>query len=242
MASAVALITGAGRGIGQAAAVEMARRGYRLALLSRTPDQLRQTCQLAMKRGLDEADVLELTVDVRQADQVEAGIAGIAGRFGRLDAIIHCAGLAPALAVEQMSVEAWHEVLDTNLSSAFYLARSAWPIFRRQGAGVMVNISSMSSRDPFPGFAAYGAAKAGLNILSLVLAREGAAIGVRVHTIAPGAVETEMFRGLASEAQWPAEKTLCPADVADMIARCVSGELRYTSGEVIFLSRTVPGA
>lgn len=237
MSQSVALITGAGRGIGRAAAIELALRGYGLALVSRTGEELRETRQLA-----EGADAIEIPADIRAPEQVEAVVGRTVERFGRLDALIHCAGLAPAVSVERMTPDEWRDVLDTNLSSAFYLAHAAWPVFRRQNAGVIVNISSMASRDPFPGFAAYGAAKAGLNILSLTLAREGAHIGVRVHTIAPGAVETAMFRGLRSEAQWPAEKTLSPEEVAAVIAQCADGELRYTSGEVIFLSKTLAGA
>lgn len=237
MSQSVALITGAGRGIGRAAAVELAQRGYRLALVSRTAEQLHQTRQLAPG-----VDAIELPADIRDPEQVESVVNRTIDAFGRLDAVIHCAGLAPAVSVERMTPAQWRDVLDTNLTSAYALAHAAWPIFRRQNSGVIVNISSMASRDPFPGFGAYGAAKAGLNVLSLVLAREGAAIGVRVHTIAPGAVETEMFRGLMSEQQYPREKTLPPEDVAAVIAQCVKGELRYTSGEVIFLSRTIAGA
>src|SRR4029079_9090658 len=105
-------------------------------------------------------------------------------------------------------------VIDTNLSSAFYLAKALWDTFKKQHAGCIVNISSMAARDPFPGFLAYGAAKAGLNLLSLVLAREGAQHVIRSYAIAPGAVETEMFRPIMSKEQWPSEKTLDPADVA----------------------------
>ena len=236
MSQPVALITGAGRGIGRAAAEELARRGYRLALVSRTAEQLHETRQALA------TDAIELPADIRDPQQAESVVQRTAGAFGRLDALIHCAGLAPAVSVEQMTPDQWRDVLDTNLSSAFYLAHAAWPIFSRQNAGVIVNISSMASRDPFPRFAAYGAAKAGLNILSLALAREGAHIGVRVHTIAPGAVETAMFRRLCTEEQWPADKTLSPQEVAVVIAQCAVGELRYTSGEVIFLSKTLAGA
>jgi NAD(P)-dependent dehydrogenase (short-subunit alcohol dehydrogenase family) len=102
---------------------------------------------------------------------------------------------------------------------------------------VVVNLSSYAARDPFPGFAAYGSAKAGVNLLGLSAAREGASIGVRVHTIAPAAVETAMFRGILSEDQYPPEKALAPADVARIILQCVRGDLRYTSGEVIYLSK-----
>lgn len=233
MQQPVALIVGAGRGIGRAAAVELGRRGYRLSLASRSPAELEETNRLAGGGGL----VVE--ADVSRADDVARLVAGTVETHGRLDAIVHCAGLAPVRSIVAMTVEEWHAVLDTNLSAAFYLCRAAWPVFERQKGGVMVNISSMSSRDPFPGFAAYGAAKAGLNLFGLSAAREGEALGIRVHTIAPGAVETSMFRQIVPEAQWPREKTLDPAEVARVIAQCVAGDLRYTSGEVIFVHRTL---
>jgi NAD(P)-dependent dehydrogenase (short-subunit alcohol dehydrogenase family) len=174
---------------------------------------------------------------VTDARQVDSLIERTLSHHSRIDALIHCAGLAPAVTVERMTDAQWRDVIDVNLTSAFYLARAVWPPFREQRSGVIVNISSFSCRDPFPGFAAYGAAKAALNVFSLVLAREGKEIGVRVHTIAPGAVETEMFRALITEQQWPREKTLEPADVAHVIAQCVTGDLRHSSGEVIFLSK-----
>ncbi len=228
----VAVVTGAGRGIGRAAAIELAGRGYCLALAARSVEQLEETAGLA-------GGGAAIPTDVTEPQQVDRLIERTLEQYGRIDAIAHCAGLAPALSVEQMSVEQWRQVLDTNLSSAFYLAHAVWPVFRKQKSGVIVNISSLASRDPFPGFAAYGAAKAALNVFSLVMAREGHPIGVRVHTIAPGAVETQMLRGLMNEAQCPAEKCLSPQDVAKVIGQCVGGELRHTSGEVIFMSKAL---
>lgn len=226
----VAIVTGAGRGIGRAAALQLANAGYRIVLVSRTREQIEQTAEMA-------GGGLAIAADVSRSEDVRRLVSEAVQAYGRVDALVHCAGLAPAVSVEQMTLEQWHAVLDTNLSSAFYLAKELWPVFRRQQGGVIVNISSMASRDPFPGFAAYGAAKAALNTFSLVLAREGREIGLRVHTIAPGAVETEMFRALLSVEQWPPEKTLEAADVARIAVQCVRGDLRYTSGEVIFMNR-----
>lgn len=228
----VALVSGAGRGIGRAAAIELASAGYQLTLVSRTPDQLNETARLT-GRGL------VVAADVTKSEQIDDAVSKTVGAYGRLDAVVHCAGIAPALPIERMTVAQWHEVIDTNLSAAFYLLRAAWPVFRGQNAGVVVNLSSMSSRDPFAGFAAYGAAKAGLNLLGLSAAREGQPIGVRVHTIAPGAVETDMFRKLMSPEQYSPDKTLKPADVAKIILQCVRGDLCYTSGEVIYLKKVV---
>ena len=100
-----------------------------------------------------------------------------------------------------------------------------------------MNVSSMAANDPFPGFLAYGAAKAGLNNFSLSLAREGASIGVQVHCIAPGAVETPMLRKILSQKQLSSDNTLTPAEVAKVVARCVVGDSPSASGEVIWLSK-----
>lgn len=228
----VAIITGAGRGIGRAAAIELARRGYRLALVARTVAQLDQTAELA-------GDGLTLRADVSRAQEVFAAVAKTIDALGRIDAIVHCAGLAPLQSIAEMSVDQWQAVIDTNLSAAFYLCKAAWPVFERQRGGVVVNLSSAAARDPFPGFAAYGAAKAGINLFGLSAAREGQKIGVRVHTIAPSAVETGMFRQIMSHEQYPTELTLSPEDVAQIIAQYVTGELRYTSGEVIYVHKSV---
>jgi NAD(P)-dependent dehydrogenase (short-subunit alcohol dehydrogenase family) len=102
-----------------------------------------------------------------------------------------------------------------------------------------VNISSLASRDPFAGFAAYGAAKAGVNLFGLAAAREGQAEHILVHTIAPGAVETSMFRQIMSPEQYPTEKCLTPNEVADVVVQCVTGRLRHMSGEVIWMHKGV---
>jgi NAD(P)-dependent dehydrogenase (short-subunit alcohol dehydrogenase family) len=178
-------------------------------------------------------------VDVTDAEAVGNCVVNVVYEYGRLDAVVHCAGLAPVKMIEEMGVGEWREVLETNLSAAFYLCRAAWPQFRKQGSGVVVNISSEASRDPFPGFAAYGAAKAGVNLFGRSAAREGQALGVRVHTIAPSAVETRMFREILTTDQYPTEKTLAPEEVARVIVQCVRGDLAHTSGEVIYLHKTV---
>jgi NAD(P)-dependent dehydrogenase (short-subunit alcohol dehydrogenase family) len=236
MSNPVVLISGASRGIGRATAVTLAKLNYRLALVARNEAELRETARLA-----GAADALCLPADIADAQQVKETVDRVLERFGRLDALVNIAGLAPVRAIAGMTVEEWREVIDTNLSAVFYLTKFAWPHLRREAGaarGVIVNISSLASRDPFNGFGAYGAAKAGLNVFGLVAAREGEADHISVHTIAPGAVETAMFRQLMTPEQYPKEKTLLPEDVAEVIARCVTGELRYVSGEVIYLHKT----
>src|SRR4051794_38250531 len=232
MSKKVALITGAGRGIGRALAIELARREYALVLVSRTEKDLHDTRKLT-------GDACVFATDIAKPQAAKDAVAKCVERFGRLDAVIHCAGLAPILKIDETTDEQWHDVIDTNLSAAFYLARAAWSTFVKQKGGVIVNISSLAARDPFVGFTAYGAAKAGINLLGLSLAREGQAHGIRVHTIAPGATETGMFRKLMTPDQFSQEKTLDPADVARVVAQCVTGDLKHTSGEVIWVHKTV---
>lgn len=232
MSQPAAIITGAGRGIGRATAVRLAADGCRLALVSRSAGELAETARLC-------GGALVTPADVCDPDAVGSVVRRAEREFGRVDALVHCAGLAPLRPIDQLTPDLWRATIDTNLSAAYYFCRLLWPLWRKQGGATAVLVSSEAARDPFNGFAAYGAAKAGLNVFGLALAREGAAIGVRVHTVAPGAVETAMLRALMTPEQYPAEKTLGPADVADVIAQCVRGELRYASGEVIYVHKTV---
>jgi NAD(P)-dependent dehydrogenase (short-subunit alcohol dehydrogenase family) len=228
----VAIITGAGRGIGRATAVALAGEGMRVALLARTAGELEETARLC-----GESAALALPTDVTDPGQIDAAVATTLGRFGRIDVAIHCAGLAPMLPIEQTTPQTWRDVIDTNLSAGYALCRAVWPIFRKQGGGAIVLVSSVAARDPFPGFSAYGAAKAAINALGLSLAREGAELGVRVHVVAPGATETAMLRGLFSAEQITPQQTMSPQQVAQSIVSCVNGTLSLTSGEVIYIHK-----
>lgn len=228
----VAIITGAGRGIGRAGAIELARRDYRLVLVSRTASELQRTAALC--GGTCQI----VAADVGLAETADRVVQQAMSNFGRVDAMVHCAGLALMRTIERMTPQEWQATLDTNLSAAFHFCRVLWPIWRKQGGGVAVNVSSYAARDPFSGLGAYGAAKAGVNLLGLALAREGREINVRVHTVAPAAAETAMFRSLFSPEKYPAQETLDPAEVARVIAQCITGDLAHTSGEVIYLHKS----
>jgi len=228
----VAVVTGAGRGIGRATSIQLAQAGFRLALLARTKTDLAETARRA-----GEEKCFVLPTDVANSSLVDAAVAQTVQRFGRLDAVVNCAGQAPMFFLQDMTDQMWRDVLDINLSSAFYLCRAAWPVFKRQRSGAVVLVSSVAARDPFPGFSAYGAAKAAINSLGWSLSREGADIGVRVHVVAPGATETAMLRDLFSPQQIPTDKTLAPEDVARVIVSCVRGDLVHSSGEVIYLHK-----
>jgi NAD(P)-dependent dehydrogenase (short-subunit alcohol dehydrogenase family) len=211
--------------------VELAGRGYDLALTARTAADLEETARIA------KSDALIIPGDVADPAHAPRVVNDAAKRFGRIDALVNNAGYAPVRSIEQLSIDEWHRVIDVNLSATFYFCKAVWRPFSDAARGVIVNISSAASRDPFTGFSAYGAAKAGVNLFGLALAREGEARNIRVHTIAPAAVETGMFRSLLSKDQYSEEKTLPPAEVARIVALCVTGEIAATSGEVIHVHK-----
>jgi 3-oxoacyl-[acyl-carrier protein] reductase len=230
MSDRVAIVTGAGRGIGRATAIELAKRGWGLGLVSRTTTELEETRRLC---GGGEI----FPSDVGNQRQVELMVDGVLGKFGRVDAMAHCAGFVVMKGIDELSAQEWRTIVDVNLSSVYFLCHRIWPVWMKQGGGVLVNVSSYAARDPFAGLEAYGAAKAGVNLLGLALAREGKEIGVRVHTVAPAATETTMLREIISHEQVPTEKTLEPAEVARVIVQCVEGDLKCTSGEVIYVQK-----
>ena len=233
MTQLTAIITGAGRGIGRATARQLAQAGYRLTLVARSSAELEETARLCGGEHLISA------ADVCDHKSVESVVERTVTEFSRVDALIHSAGMALVRPIERLSHQQWRDTLDTNLSAAYYFCKALWPVWRRQGAAAAVLVSSEAARNPFDGLAAYGAAKAGLNLYGLALAREGAEIGLRVHVVAPGAVETAMLRSVVTPSQFPPEKALDPNDVANVIVQCVRGDLRFTSGEVIYVHKTV---
>ena len=226
-AGAVALVSGAGSGIGRATAERLSALGYAVALVGRTAGKLEETA------GRLTGNVLVHRADLRDPQSCAGAVQATADRFGRLDALCNVAGWARLTSLAAASDELWRTMLDTNLSSAFYLTRAAWPLFERQRAGVVVNVSSMASIDPFPGLGIYATAKAALNMLTRITATEGAAIGLRAVSIAPGAVETPMLRSAFDEQVIPRGAALDPSQVAELIADCITGRRRFDPGEVI---------
>jgi NAD(P)-dependent dehydrogenase (short-subunit alcohol dehydrogenase family) len=226
----VCIITGAGRGIGRATAMELDRLGWRLLLVSRTLAELRATASLCRHAAT-------VVADVTHSDDVQGVIDSAIVEYGRIDAAVNCAGVAPNVPIATMTDDQFQQTMQTNLAHVFYMTRALWPQFKRQKGGAIVNVSSLSSRDPFNGFGAYAAAKAGVNLFSLVAAREGAPHNIRVHVVAPGAVETKMLRDFCPESAIPRDQTLDPAVVAKVIAQLVAGDLAHTSGEVIYVHK-----
>jgi NAD(P)-dependent dehydrogenase (short-subunit alcohol dehydrogenase family) len=225
----VAIVTGAGSGIGRRVAIRLGAAGYCVVLVSRRRDTLMETAERV------DGDTFVYPADIAEPEAVDALIDDVLASFGRIDALVHVAGYARVLPIEQVTNENWRRTIDVNLSAAVLLTAAAWPTFKEQRSGVVVNVSSMASIDPFPGFSTYAAAKIGLNMFTRCTAQEGEAIGVKAVAVAPGAVETPMLRSMFDEGVIPSDRTLDPDEVAEVVGDCVTGERAFTPGEVIVL-------
>lgn len=229
-----ALITGAGRGIGRATALRLAREHHNLLLLARTQAELEETQRLAgltsTRCQLLPADLADPATPARAVDQALRA-------FGSLTTLIHCAGHAPLKPITDTTDADLQSVLDINLTGFYRLIRAAWPHLQRNGGGAVIALSSYAARDPFVGFSAYAAAKGALNALIAALHREGRPHHIRAYAIAPGAVETAMLRSIVSAGQLPTTQTLSPEEVANVVFSCLAGPLQHSSGETVYLQK-----
>jgi NAD(P)-dependent dehydrogenase (short-subunit alcohol dehydrogenase family) len=227
----VGIITGAGSGIGRAAAVALAQRSYRLALVGRREAPLRETASMLA------GEHLVIPTDISDSTACRSVMSRTEAAFGRIDVLVNNAGLAPMVPIEETGPAVLDEVFGVNALGPAYLIHFAWPIFLRQGGGCIVNVSTMGTVDPFPGFFAYAAAKAAVNLMIRSCAKEGRDYGIRAFAVAPGAVETAMLRRIVSESKLPASQTLSPEEVAGVIVECIEGKRDAEAGKLITIEK-----
>lgn len=187
MQGRVAVITGGGTGIGRASALVLAERGADVVLAGRRVEPLKDTASEIEALG---RKALTVPTDVTSPEDCQALVDSTLAEFGRLDVLLNNAGGGATKSLMKWTDDEWRQVLDLNLSSAWYLSRAAAKPMIAQGKGSIVNISSGASLLAMPQAAAYGAAKAGLNNLTGSMAAAWTRKGVRVNCIACGAVRT----------------------------------------------------
>jgi len=230
----IAIVTGASSGVGRASAMLLAGMSYGVALVARNADKLQET-ENELNEQHPNAATLCAPGDVTDPEAVQQVLDQTLERFERIDAIVNAAGSAPLQPIEKVTPDLWQGCVDSNLSSVVHMVSKAWPTLRKQRSGTIVNVSSMAAFDPITGFNIYGAAKAGVNLLTYATGQEGKKPGIQTVCVAPGAIETPMLRQHFSEKVLPKDKTLSPEDVATVIVDCITGEREFTSGETIQL-------
>lgn len=234
----VAIVTGAGRGLGRGIALKLACEGARVVVADAMEENARSTVEEIVKAG---NVAMAARVDVSEKADVQAMFTFAVGAFGPVDILVNNAGINRDGVLHKMSDENWNKVIAVNLTGTFYCLRLAAQQMRERGYGRIVNVSSMSWLGNF-GQANYAASKAGVVGLTKTAARELAKKGVTVNAICPGFIDTEMTRGVpptvweAMVGKIWAGKVGSPEDVGNVVAFLVSDEASYVTGEVINVS------
>ncbi|MFN6538501.1 MAG: SDR family oxidoreductase [Nostoc sp. EkiNYC01] len=213
-----ALITGASSGIGKATALAFAKAGIDVALVSRSLNKLEAVREALEHTGVE---AKAYALDLGQISQVKEKIQAIALDFGDLDILVNSAGIAYTGSLSETPLSGWQQVIDLNLTSVFQCITAILPLMRDRGRGTIINIASIAAKQPFPSWGAYSVSKAGLIALSQTLAQEERAHGIRVTTISPGAVNTEIWDTETVNANLDRSKMLTPETIAQSILHTV---------------------
>ena len=235
----VALVTGGSRGLGRDMALAMAEKGAQVAICGRKREYLDEAVQEFHSRGLE---VMTQSANVGRSDEVKTLFNALGERFGRLDILINNVGtniLTPS--VVEADEGLWDKIIQTSLKSAFLVSRQAVPMMKQGGGGKIVNISSIAARKATRGMGIYCVAKAGLEMLTKVLAVELAPDGITVNAVAPCMVKTKFSEPLWSNdgiyneiiKTIPVGRIAETGDVVGAVLFLVSDLSEFVTGEVI---------
>ncbi|HEU5189557.1 MAG TPA: SDR family NAD(P)-dependent oxidoreductase [Methylomirabilota bacterium] len=232
-----ALVTGAARGIGLAIARRLAADGARVAVL----DLDRAGAEAAAKTLGPE--VLALTADVTRSAEVDAAVAAVVRRWGRLDVLVNNAGITGrSFPIWELSDEDWARVIDVDLASVFYGCRAAVKVMLPQGGGRIINIASIAGKEGNPTLVPYSTAKAGVIGLTKAVAKEVATRGILVNAVAPAVIGTELLQQMERStvdflvSKIPMGRVGRPEEVAALVAWLASDECSFSTGAVYDLS------
>jgi 3-oxoacyl-[acyl-carrier protein] reductase len=236
-ANQVAIVTGAGRGIGRAIAMRLASEGARIAVVSRTE---KNSVQVADEINAKYAGLAKAyAVDAADHAAVQTLCAQVITDFTRVDILVNNAGITRDGLSMRMSPEDWNSVIATNLGGAFNFYQGVARAMMKQRSGRIINIASVAGIMGNAGQANYAASKAGLIAFTKVVARELATRGVTSNAVAPGFISTDMTEVLSQEIkdgvakQIPMQKFGEPDDIANAVAFLASAEGKYITGQVL---------
>ncbi len=233
----VAIVTGAGRGIGKAIAIALAREGANIIAI----DVDIQTAEEVAKeiKSLDR-QALAIQVDVSDSKEVNRMVQLVLKKFKRVDILVNNAAIIKRGSIEDLTEEDWDRVMDVNLKGAFNCTKAVVGTMKKQRYGKIVNISSIAGKiGDLASAPCYGASKAGMTCLAKSLARELASYNINVNVVAPHAIETDMSKEWSEEkrksiiADIPLGRLGEPEDVAEAVVFLVSDKAKFITGEVL---------
>lgn len=222
----VAVITGAGRGIGRALALGFAREGAHLALLARTEAEIQSAAEQVRALG---QRALPIVCDVTSEEQVKAALQQATAEFGRIDVLVNNAGIGAVRPLHGTPLTTWERLLAVNLTGTFLPTKHVWKTMQAQGGGSIINISSLAGTRGMALLSAYSASKWGQIGLTLSAAEEGKPHRIRVNAVAPGKGDTSMRAAIVEDKS----KLLRAEDHVGVCVFLASDESRYITGQVI---------
>jgi NAD(P)-dependent dehydrogenase (short-subunit alcohol dehydrogenase family) len=225
----VAVVTGASSGIGEACAIAFVEKGAHVVLAARRAERLTALVERLEAIG---GRALAVTTDVTSEADVDNLFARAVERFGTVDVLLNNAGVADSTPVDEMALELWHKVIETNLTSAFLCSRAAFRVMKGKGRGRIVNIGSISARVPRQNSPAYAASKWGLDGLTRSLAIDGREFNIAASIFHPGIVATEIAPGAV---KLPEDFAASPEDIAGVIVHMcdLPDHLNFYEGLVV---------
>jgi glucose 1-dehydrogenase len=233
----VALITGAGRGIGEAIALAFGREGARVAVADVDPKTAAATARRLGARGL------AIHMDVASKTSVDEGFAVIDRKWGRLDIAVPNAAIEPIVPFLELDEDTWDRIIDTNLKGTFLVAQAAARRMVRRRSGVIITLSSVNAEVARPESAAYAATKGGVRQLTKAMAVALAPHGVRVNAIGPGTVVTGLTRHLLKNRKWrdavyartPMQRIAEPREIGEVAVFLASEMSSYMTGSTVYV-------
>lgn len=236
-----ALVTGAGRGIGAAIALDLARAGADVVInYSRSQAQAAEVQKAIQSLG---QRAMTVQADVSQKTQIDRMFDQIEGAWGPVDILVNNAGIEFRKPVREITEELYDQVMDTNLKGAFFCAQRALEPMKQKGWGRVINISSVHEITPTGFCCVYSMSKGGMRLMMRELALEYSRFGITVNNVAPGAIRTDINREVLSDPAYeakviskiPAGFIGLPEDVSKMVVFLASDEARYITGAVILI-------
>lgn len=229
LAGKTAIITGGGSGIGAGIAIAFARQGAHVIICGRRPEPLRAVADQITSTGGGAAWV---EADVSQPEDVQRVVDAAHSENGRVDILVNNAGISAGGYLHNHAIDIWDRVMAINLRGPFLMSRAVLPIMRRQQSGHIIHISSEGGLEHLAGSGAYGVAKHGLNAMAEIMQKENQALGIRVDTICPGMVVTEMTEN-ADGLNF--DRCLQPEDIAELAVWLVTRRSNIKIGTPVLI-------